>query len=99
MRTPLKVAIPDEALRGLVATVSVPLPGFVPMARVMESVAVVTLLPPASCTVTTGWVDRADPPVPLPGCVVKATLAAVPNVIFKELLKAEVRPLLVAVSV
>jgi len=99
MLTPLKVATPDVALRGLVDTVREPPPGFVPMARVMELVAVVIVLPPASCTVTTGWVDRADPPVPLPGCVVKASLDAVPTVILKVLLIAWVSVPLVAISV
>jgi len=99
MLTPLKVATPDVALSGLAVTVRVPLLGFVPMARVMELVAVVTVLPPASCTVTPGWVDSADPPVPLPGCVVKASLDAVPTVILKVLLIAWVSVPLVAKSV
>jgi len=88
MLTPLKVATPDVAFSGLVVTVSVPLLGFVPVDKVMELVAVVTVLPPASCTVTIGWVDRADPPVPLPGCVMKANLDGAPNVMSKELLIA-----------
>ena len=38
------VATPDEASTGVVPE-SVPLPGFVPMATVIEFVAVVTVLP------------------------------------------------------
>ena len=43
-------------------------------------VAVVTVLPPASSTVTTGWVAQACPSTPPPGWVVKASWVAAPMV-------------------
>ena len=53
-----------------------------------------------SWIVTIGWVTNGFPAVLVVlGCVVKASLAAAPAVTFKALLIAEVRPLLVAVSV
>ena len=66
---------------------------------ITELVSVVTVLPPASCTVTTGWVAEATWLAPPPGWVVNATLAAAPTVIVKLLLVAAVSPLAVAVSV
>ena len=64
----------------------VPALGLVPMASVIELVSVVTVLPPASSMVTVGWVLSADPPVPLPGWVVKTSWAAGPTVTSKALL-------------
>ena len=63
-------------------------PGLVPMARVMGSVAVVIVLPPASSTLTAGWVLQATPSVPPPGWVVKASLAGAPMVMVKLVLVA-----------
>jgi hypothetical protein len=69
------------------------------IASVIEAELLVTVFPPASCTVTTGCAVQAVAAVPPPGCVVKANCAAVPTVMLKELLVAEVRPVLVAVKV
>ena len=73
-------------------------PGVV-SARVTELVLPVTVLPKASCTVTSGWPAHAVWLVPLPGCMVKATLLAAAAVIVKVLLVAEVLPAEVAVIV
>jgi hypothetical protein len=63
--------------------------------------SVVTVLPTASWTVTTGCCTNALPPVPvLLGSVVKANCAGAPGVMLNAgVLIAEVSPLLVAVSV
>ena len=87
----LKFATPATA-----AFVNVPLnvppPGLFRIATVMVDVSVVTVLPLASCTVTTGCVAQAVPAVPLLGDVVNASFAATPgeNTMF---------PLVTAVSV
>ena len=98
MLRPLKVATPFAA-----ATVSVPLnvpaDGFVPMARVTEFDALVTVLPAASWMVTFGDGVMVDPACVLDGCTEKASLAAAPGVMLKALLVAEVNPALDAVSV
>ena len=60
---PVKFATPATACSVIVPP-KVPPPGFVPMATVTVDVSVVTVLPPASCTVTTGCVIQAVPPVP-----------------------------------
>ena len=92
------VSTPATAAFGLAVQVSTPVPGgFVPIASVTLAVDPVTVLPPASCTVTTGWVVHAVPPVPPPGWVVKASLAAAPTVMLKPELAAEVRAPSVAV--
>src|SRR5690242_6100179 len=57
---------------------SVPLAGLVPIAMVMLFVAVVTVLPDASCTVTLTAGAIEAPAVVLPGWTVKASLDAVP---------------------
>ena len=49
----------------------VPVSGVIDSAIVCESP--VTTLPPASSMATTGWVERALPPVPSPGWVEKAS--------------------------
>jgi len=99
MLQPANVSTPEEALCGFVVQVSVPPPGFVPIASMIEAELPVTVLPFASSTVTIGCVVQAVPPVPPPGCVVKTTFVAVPAVILNALLVAEVSPLLVAVKV
>ena len=76
-----------------------PPPGLVPIASVMLALLDVTVLPPASCTVTTGWVANATPAVPPPGWVVNASFAAAPTVMLNELDVAPVRPAAAAVSV
>ncbi len=99
IESPEKVATPLTALTVAVPE-SVPEPGFVPIARVMEAVEDVTVFPWASCTVTTGWVLNAVPEfVELEGCVVKARADAAPGSIVKEELIAVARPELVAESV
>jgi hypothetical protein len=95
---PLNVATPLDALSVLVP-LNVPLPGFVPIVNTMEAELPVTVLPPASCTVTTGCVANAMPPVELLGLVVKAIFVAAPTVMLKVLLVALVTPPLDAVSV
>ena len=59
----------------------------------------VTVFPNASCTLTTGWVPNATPPVEPLGCVVKANFAATPTVTTKPLLIAVVNEPSVAVNV
>jgi hypothetical protein len=101
MDNPLNVATPFTADTVLVP-LSVPGPPLlgvpVAIATVMDAELVVTVFPPASCTVTTGCVVHAVPPVPPPGWVVNANCAAAPTVMLKALLVADVSPELVAVS-
>ena len=74
-------------------------PAGVVMLKVTGAVLVVTVLPPASWTLTTGWVAKATPPVELDGLVVKVSLVAEPTVMVKLALTALVSPLEAAVSV
>ena len=74
-------------------------PAGVVMARVTGALLLVTVLPPASWTVTPGWAVKAVPPVELDGLVVKASLLAGPTVMVKLVLSAVVSPLAAAVSV
>jgi hypothetical protein len=74
-------------------------PAGVVIVKVTELVSLVTVLPPASCTATTGCVPNAVPPVELDGCVVNATFAALPTEIVSELLTSAVNEASVAVSV
>jgi hypothetical protein len=99
IRHPEKVATPAAAATGFVVQVSVPAPGFVPMARVMMFVAVVTVFPPASRIVTTGWVAHAVPPVPPLGCTANPNCVAGPTVTLKAALVAPVNPVADAVKV
>ena len=99
---PAKFATPAVAASGFVVQLSVPLLGFVLIARVIDAVLpvpVVTGLPNWSSTVTTGCCDQATPPVPPPGWVVKTNCVAVLGVILKVLLVAPVKPVLEAASV
>src|SRR5256885_913640 len=77
----------------------VPLLGLVPIASVIDAALVVTVLPPASFSVTTGCVAQAVPPVPPPGCVVTATCAGAPAVMLNVPVVAPVSPALEAASV
>jgi hypothetical protein len=95
---PAKVATPETALAGFVVQVRTA-PAGVVMLKVTEAVLEATGLPPASWTATTGWVAKTVPPVELEGLVVKASLAAGPEVMVKLALTAEVRMPEVAVSV
>jgi hypothetical protein len=78
--TAVCVAVPD----------SVPLPGFVPIARITALTADVTTLPSASSmlTCTFGVIDAAA--AVFVGCTVNANCVAVPGVILKPLLVAAV---------
>ena len=96
---PVKVAVPAFAASGLAVHVRTPAFGFVPNARVIEAVLPVTVLPPASCTITWGWVAKATPKTELLGCCVKPSCAAGPTVIANGLLTADVNEPSVAVSV
>jgi hypothetical protein len=98
MLHPAKVATPETALVGLAVQVSVAPPGDV-MVRVIETPLEVTGLPPASWTVTTGWVAKAVPLEEPDGFVLKASLLAPPTVIVKLALTPLVSPPVVAVSV
>src|SRR5713101_8116667 len=94
----LNVATPPDAVT-VVVPLRVPLPGFVPIATVIEAVLVVTRLPPASCTctVTVGVIE--EPAAVFDGCVPKPSFVAAPTVILNAVLVAEVNVPLVAVSV
>ncbi len=95
---PANDAVPPVAASGLVVQAKVP-PGSVPRARVIEFVAPVTVLPPASSTVTTGCVLQVAALVPPPGWVLKASWVAGPAVMEKVLLVAALSPVAEAVSV
>ena len=99
---PANVATPADAVFGFAVQVRMA-PG-VPVPLVMASdtalVSVVTVLPLASWTVTTGCVPKLVPAVLLaPGDVVNASFAGTPAVMLNVLLVAEVRPALENVSV
>src|SRR4030042_4255893 len=91
------MATPFNALTVVVRDRVAPLvPGPGVMARVPAGMEVVTVLPLASCTVTTGWVPKAVPAaLPLLGCALKASFAYAP-VHLKPLLLAGAMPLLLA---
>ena len=95
---PLNVATPLEA-DTVAVPLKVPVLGLVPMASVIDAELPVTVLPPASCTVTTGCGPKAVPPVELSGLVVNASLAADPTVMLNVLLVAPVNTPLLAVFV
>ena len=69
MAQPAKPAEPPAAALGLAVQANAP-PGLVPMARVIELVAVVTKLPETSSTATVGWLVHDEPLAPPPGWVV-----------------------------
>jgi len=73
---PAKLARPPAAFCGLAVQARVA-PAGVVMASVMLVVAEVTVRPPESWTVTTGWAVKTAPPVAGDGLVVKASLVAV----------------------
>src|SRR6266550_6489389 len=92
------VATPFTAATVLVPA-RVPLAGLVPIATVMLVVAVVTVLPWASWTVTCTAGVFIAPAAALLGCTVKTTFAAAPALMLNALLVAPVRPVADAVSV
>src|SRR6185436_18056249 len=93
-----KVATPLVALTGFAPEIAPP-PGFAPIPSVMDAEELVTVLPSASCTVTTMAGLMLEPAVALVGCTVNATLVAAPAPMLNALLVAPVRPPELAVSV
>ena len=94
---PAKVATPEAAALGFAVQRRVAPPPEV-ILRVI-CVVLLTVLPPASWTVTTGCVANAVLMALPTGEVVKASLLAVPVVMVKPVLTALVSPLEAAVSV
>ena len=90
------VATPFTAV-ALVVPLSVPLPGFVPIAMVTRAELEVTSDPFASWTWTV-TLPRVDPAVPLDGAPANASFVAAPTIV-NDALVAPLRPLLVATSV
>jgi hypothetical protein len=97
MLQPVKLSTPATAFLGFAEQVMVA-PAGVVMVRVIEAVLVVTVVPPASWTVTRGWVPKALPALEFEGLVVKASLVAVPEMV-KLALTALLSPLEAAISV
>ena len=97
MLQPENALTPAVAGTGFVVHVSAAPPGVV-MVRVTGAELLVTVLPPASWTATTGWAEKAMPPVELVGLVVKPSFVAGPTDTVKFRLVA-VKPAPVAVSV
>jgi hypothetical protein len=97
IRHPAKIATPEAAPAGFWVHVSVAPPDV--MLRVIELLLPVTVLPPASWTVTTGCVAKTTLRAVLDGDVVKMSLVAEPGVIVKLGLNALVSPAAEAVSV
>ena len=95
---PAKVTEPPAAALGLAVQAKVP-PGFVPMARVIELVAVGTTLPPMSSTATVGWVPHAPCWLRHRAGSCRRAWCAVPIVMLNGVLVALVSPLAVAVRV
>src|SRR5437667_7464918 len=95
MLTFAKVATPFTAATVLVPA-RVPLAGLVPIASVMLVVAVVTVLPWASWTVTCTAGVFIAPAAALLGCTVKTTFAAGPALMLHALLVAPVKPVALA---
>ena len=98
MLQPVKEAAPVTVFAGLDVQLRTA-PAGVVMLKVTATTPVVTVLPPASWTATTGWVAKAAPLVELDGLAVKASFMADPTVMVKLVLTALVSPLPVAVSV
>ena len=96
---PLKALTPETADLGFSVQVRVGLACCSLMASVTGAVLLVTVLPPASRTVTTGWVVKTVLAEPPDGCVVKASFAAGPTEMVKLVLAAVVSVPDVAVRV
>jgi hypothetical protein len=75
-----------------------PNPGWLAIVKVIEAEELVTVLPDASSTVTTGWVAQVVPLLLPPGWVVNTTCEAAPKMV-KLLEMAVVRPVFTALSV
>ena len=84
-------ATPDEAAL-LVVPVSVPLPGFVPIAIAIVALELVTVLFRASVTATVTAGESEVPAVALVGCWTNASLAAAPGLTLNAVLVADVKP-------
>src|SRR5262245_62149003 len=98
MLHPENVATPAMAFFGFVAQPRVA-PAGVVIASVTADVFVVTVLPPASCTVTTGCVVNAEPPTAPEGSVVNASRDAAPIAFVNDELTADVNEPSAAVNV
>ena len=98
MLQPANVATPATAAFGFAVHTNVAAPAVV-IANVTELVFPVTVLPPRSCTVTTGWVERHARPSNRPGWVVNASFASRPTVIVKRCSRLAVNEPSVAVNV
>src|SRR5580704_8725893 len=95
---PEKLATPLTGVRGLVVQPKVaPLPGWLAMARLIDAFELVTTLPKASSTLTDGWLVQTAPSAPPPGGLLKTSFVAVPKVMLKFELVAEVSPAALAV--
>ena len=93
MVQPENVASPEALVRVVPPLqVNVPPASFRVRARVITSPLVVTVLPPASWSATTGWVAHGRPPVPPPGCAVKPSLTGGPALTVKVPLTTVARP-------
>jgi hypothetical protein len=97
MLQPANVATPATAFFGFVVQTSAP-DGLV-IVNVTALTSVVTVLPPASWIVTTGWVVNGAPPIAPLGWVVKANFADTPTVMVNDVLTAVVNTPSVAVNV
>jgi hypothetical protein len=96
---PAKMATPADALLGFWVQVrTAPLAGGV-ITSVTEAAVVVTVLPPASRTVTRGWMANAMSTVESDGEAVNASWVAGPTVMVKLALEALVSPVEIAVKV
>ena len=95
---PAKLAMPDTAFLGSCVQVRTA-PAGVVILRSTEALLVVTVLPMASWTVTTGWAPKAVPPVAFEGLVVKASWVAGAAAMVRLALMALVSPLVAEVSV
>jgi hypothetical protein len=93
------MATPDDVLLGFAEHERMAPPVGGVMTRVTEGPLVVTVLPPASWTVTQGCVAKAMLIAAPDGWVVKASLVAGPTEMVKLELTALVSPLETAVSV
>jgi hypothetical protein len=98
---PVKVATPATTGSGFALVQLNVAPPELVIVNVTEVVlSVVIVLPPRSCTFTTGCAGKTTPPVELVGWVVKPTFAAAPTVMVKlGVLTAEVNPVAAAVKV
>src|SRR4051794_19075816 len=99
MLQPVNAATPPTAGRGVALVHTRVAPAGVVMVNVTELVLVVTVLPAASCTLTTGCAPNAALLAAPVGWVVKPSLAAGPAVTVKLALAAPVRTPSAAVRV